>query len=58
MPINKGDFFLGSIQQGMEQGEQKANFATARNLLQMGLPVAEVMQATGLSQEQTDDLNN
>ena len=44
------------IQQGIQQGEQKANLATARNLLQMGLSAAQVTQATGLSQEQIEGL--
>ena len=45
-----------SYQEGLEDGEQKANLATARNLLQMGLSVAQVTQATGLSQEQIEGL--
>lgn len=40
------------LEQGRTEGELKAKLDTARNLLQMGLSAAQVMQATGLTQEQ------
>jgi len=46
------------VEKGIRQGEQKAKLATARNLLQMGLSVAQVMQATGLPQQQIEGLKN
>ena len=48
----------GAWLKGSKEGEKKANFNTARNLLQMGLTVNQIMQATGLTQEQVNSLKN
>ena len=50
--------WLTGNEKGKLEGELNANLATARNLLQMGLSVAQVMQATGLTQEQIEKLKN
>ena len=42
------------IAEGRAEGELKAKLDTARNLLQMGLSAAQVMQATGLTREQME----
>ena len=41
-----------SYQKGMEKGEQNKCIEIARNLLTLGLPVAQITEATGLSQEE------
>ena len=40
------------LQQGMQQGKEEALFQTAHNLLELGLPLADVAKATGLSEEE------
>ena len=40
--------------EGIAEGELKAKLSAARNLLQMGLSAAQVMQATGLTREQME----
>jgi predicted transposase/invertase (TIGR01784 family) len=40
------------IEQGVQQGKKEALFQTARNLLELGLPLADVAKATGLSGEE------
>ena len=43
------------VQQGIEQGMQQGREAllqTAHNLLELGLPLADVAKATGLSEEE------
>ena len=39
------------IQQGKEEGKEEALIQTAQNLLELGLPLADVAKATGLSEE-------
>jgi predicted transposase/invertase (TIGR01784 family) len=36
-------------QEGIEIGEQRSKYAIARNLLELGISIAQVSQATGLS---------
>uniref|UniRef100_UPI003FED5290 hypothetical protein n=1 Tax=Prevotella sp. TaxID=59823 RepID=UPI003FED5290 len=45
-----------SYQKGMEKGEQSKSIEIARNLLTLGLPDAQIIQATGLSQEEIEHL--
>lgn len=44
------------IEKGIEKGELNAKLTIARNLLQMGLSIDQVMQTTGLSQSQVEGL--
>ena len=46
------------MEKGREEGEFRKSLAIAKNLLSMNLPVAQVMQATGLTQEQIDNLKH
>ena len=39
------------IEEGMQKGLQKGIYTVARNMKQMGLPIADIAQATGLSEE-------
>ena len=52
------DCFQEGKAEGLAEGELKAKLATAHNLLQMGLTVAQITQATGLTQKQIADLEN
>ena len=45
-------------QKGLAAGELIAKLATARNLMKMGLTVAQITQATGLTQKQIADLKD
>ena len=45
-----------SYQKGMEKGEQNKSIEIARNLLTLGLPDAQIIEATGLSQEEIERL--
>ena len=40
------------MSKGYEQGKEEALFQTAHNLLELGLPLADVAKATGLSEEE------
>ncbi len=42
--------------EGMAEGEKKGRYEVAKNLLGMGLSVASVMQATGLSKDEVSQL--
>ena len=42
--------------EGMAEGEKKGRYEVAKNLLAMGLSVASVMQATGLSKDEVSQL--
>lgn len=44
------------IKQGIKQGIEQGILATARNLKQMGLSIADIAKATGLSAEQLEGL--
>ncbi|MEW4372237.1 Rpn family recombination-promoting nuclease/putative transposase [Paenibacillus kandeliae] len=44
------------IQQGIEQGIEQTKLDTARKMLAMGLPADIIAEATGLSQQQIQDL--
>ncbi len=52
------DSFQEGKAEGLAEGELKAKLATARNLLQMGLTVAQITQATGLTQKQIANLKD
>ena len=45
-------------QKGIEEGEIRKSIAIAQNLLTIGLPIAQIMRATGLTQEQIERLRN
>ena len=40
------------MQKGIEEGMQKGIYTVARNMKQMGLPIADIAKATGLSKEE------
>lgn len=40
------------MQKGIEEGMQKGIYTVARNMKQMGLPIADIAKATGLSEEE------
>ena len=44
------------IEQGREEGQLEAKFETARNLLNMGLSIEQIAQATGLDIEQVTEI--
>ena len=48
--------FAQGISQGISQGSRQAKLETARNLLQFGLSVENIAQATGLSQAEVKAL--
>ena len=48
----------GAWEEGMEEGETRRSLAIAKKLLSMGLPIAQIIQATGLTQEQIDSLKH
>ena len=50
--------FAQGISQGISQGARQAKLETARNLLQFGLSVENIAQATGLSQAEVEALGN
>lgn len=52
------DSFQEGKAEGLAEGELKAKLATARNLMQMGLTVAQITQATGLTQKQIANLKD
>ena len=43
---------------GIEKGEKTALFRVARHLLKQGLPISDIEQATGLSEQEIDALQN
>ena len=40
------------MQKGIEEGMQKGIYTVARNMKQMGLSIADIAKATGLSEEE------
>jgi predicted transposase/invertase (TIGR01784 family) len=40
------------MQQGMQKGREEALFQIAKNFLELGIPLADVAKATGLSEEE------
>ena len=44
------------IERGREEGERKARINTARNFLNMGIPIEDVMMGTGLTREEIEEL--
>ena len=50
--------FARGISQGISQGSMQKALETARNLLQFGLSVENIAQATGLSQADVEALNH
>ena len=40
------------MRKGIEEGMQKGIYTVARNMKQMGLPIADIAKATGLSKEE------
>ena len=43
-------------EEGREEGERKARINTARNFLNMGIPIEDVMMGTGLTREEIEEL--
>jgi predicted transposase/invertase (TIGR01784 family) len=41
---------------GLREGEHKGTLNVAQNLLKMGLPIDKIMAATGLTQEEIENL--
>ncbi len=54
---NEKGLLKGKLE-GKREGKLEGLFQTARNLLMMGLPVSQIMEATGLSKEQIDRLKD
>ena len=50
--------FAQGISQGISQGSRQAKLETARNLLQFGLSVENIAQATGLTKAEVEALGN
>ena len=48
--------FAQGISQGISQGSRQAKLETARNLLQFGLSVENIAQATGLTKAEVEAL--
>ena len=48
--------FAQGISQGISQGSRQKALETAKNLLQLGLSVENIVKATGLSQEDVEKL--
>ncbi|MCL6443630.1 MAG: hypothetical protein K6T83_09275 [Alicyclobacillus sp.] len=46
----------GARQEGREEGDRKARNELAKNFLEMGLTVEQVVQGTGLSREEVEDI--
>ena len=44
------------MEKGMKKGELKKSLQIARNLLNVGLPISQIIQVTGLTQEQIEQL--
>ena len=44
------------IEEGLKEGKKKAAFSIALNLLRMGMPVAQIKEATNLNDEELADL--
>ena len=42
--------------EGREEGERKGRINTARNFLNMGIPIEDVMMGTGLTREEIEEL--
>ena len=45
-------FFEKGMEKGREEGREEALLQTARNFLKLGVPVLDIVKATGLSEEQ------
>lgn len=45
-------FFEKGMEKGREEGKEEALLQTARNLLEVGVSIADIVKATGLSEEQ------
>ena len=45
------------IQQGFSDGSYKTKLETAKNLLDLGLSVENIAQATGLTQEEVESIS-
>ncbi len=43
-------------ERGEKRGEKRGLLIAARNIKQMGLPIADIMRATGLSEEEIQQL--
>jgi len=44
------------MQKGIKEGMQKGIYTVARNMKQMGLTIADIAKATGLSEEEITEL--
>jgi predicted transposase/invertase (TIGR01784 family) len=49
-------FADGARAEGEQRGEQKGRADVARNLLQMNLPIEQIITATGLTREEIEAL--
>lgn len=47
---------LRGEERGEKRGERRGLLIAARNIKQMGLPIADIMRATGLSEEEIQQL--
>ena len=54
--IGKAEGFNDGFEKGVEQGREEALLQTAKNLLALGISLADVVKATGLSEEQIRQL--
>jgi predicted transposase/invertase (TIGR01784 family) len=50
--LAKAEGFSDGFEKGMEKGREEALCRTAKNLLELGIPLADVTKATGLNEEQ------
>ena len=46
------DSYQQGMEKGMEKGMNQRSLEIARNLLSLGLPVTQIIQATGLTEEE------
>jgi predicted transposase/invertase (TIGR01784 family) len=51
---NEAQRFIEGMEKGKAEGEYQAKLNIAQNLKKIGIPLENIMQATGLSQEQID----
>ncbi|EDP8674625.1 TPA: hypothetical protein ACV5ZF_000637 [Salmonella enterica] len=49
---------MEEIQQGMQTGERKASRKMARTMLKKGIPMADIIEMTGISAEELPSLQH
>ena len=56
--LNEGfiNGFEKGVEKGMEKGRAEAIIQTAKNLLSMGMPVSDIAKATGLTENEVNQL--